>query len=59
MEYFKVIVKVKAMEGFKGAFEEHVYEVYSNSAEEAANSVCIQKKVEPKNIKGVQVERRY
>ncbi len=57
---YQVIVKKRKLEGFDDVYEEAVYLVAADKAEDAANSVVTQKKAKSrKEIKAVMYQDLY
>lgn len=57
---YQVVVKKRKLEGFDDVYEEAIYIVYADKAEDAANSVVTQKKAKSrKEIKAVIYQDLY
>lgn len=60
MQYYKVRVRIRRLNDYDDAYEYTEYTpVYANTAEEAANSIIIQKKVKKEDIREVSFEQMY
>jgi hypothetical protein len=60
MQFYRVVVRVKKLNGYDNAYEEtEFYPVYANSPEDAANSVCMQKKRKKEDVVAVSYEEAY
>lgn len=59
-EYYRVVVRIRKLEGFDNVFEEKEFTpVYAANAEDAATSVVVQKKVKKEQILSVSSEQMY
>jgi|PlaIllAssembly_1097288.scaffolds.fasta_scaffold03702_5 hypothetical protein len=59
MEHFRVIVKVRKLNGFDAFELLEYYPVYANTAEDAAASIVGEKKVNKEDIVSVNYEHMY
>jgi len=58
-QFFRVIVRGEKLKDYDAYEEAEFYPVYAESANAAANSVVIQKKVKKENVIAVRYETMY
>jgi hypothetical protein len=59
MEDYEVVVRKRQIEGFKNVFEDVVYVTRSHNAEDAIETIIQTKKVDRKDIRGVNYKPAY
>jgi hypothetical protein len=59
MQFYRVIVRVRKLNGYEAFEEKEFYPVYAKTPEDAVGSVIEQKKVKKEDIIGVRYEEAY
>jgi hypothetical protein len=60
MQFYRVVARVKKLDGYDNAYEEtEFYPVYAQTPEDAANSVVMEKKRKKEDVISVSYEEAY